>query len=105
ALLASAAARAMGCSQQVAAVAAAFTLLIPQLTFVGSVVNNDAFVILFAALAVVAGLRYLAGGSRNWAWLAAGAGAAVALTKATGATVAAWVVLVVLLGAWPRWRQ
>ena len=30
-----------------------------------------------------------------WAWVAAGAGTAVALTKATGATVAAWVVLVV----------
>jgi 4-amino-4-deoxy-L-arabinose transferase-like glycosyltransferase len=105
ALLASAAVLAMRCSKQVAAVAAAFTLLIPQLTFVGSVVNNDAFVILFAALGVAAGLRYLGGGSRVSAWVAAGAGAAVALTKATGATVAAWVVLVVMLGAWARWRR
>jgi hypothetical protein len=105
ALLASAAALAMACSRQVAAVAAAFTLLIPQATFIGSVVNNDAFVILWAALAVAAGLRYLAGGSRVSAWVAAGAGAAGALTKATGAVVAAWAVLVVLAGAWARHRR
>src|SRR5262249_58804335 len=35
----------------------------------------------------------------------AAAGAAVALTKATGATVAVWVVVVVLLGAWTRRRD
>jgi hypothetical protein len=79
--------------------------LIPQLTFVGSVVNNDGFVILFAAVSVTAGLQYLGGGSSASAWLAAGSGAAVALTKSTGALVAVWALLVVLLGAYDRWKR
>jgi hypothetical protein len=105
ALLASSALLGIGCTRGVAAVGAAFTLLIPQLTFVGSVVNNDGFMIFFSALAVAAGLRYLAGGSPRSAWLAAGAGAAAALTKSTGALVAAWALSVVFLGAFDRWKR
>ncbi len=105
ALLASAALLGIGCTRAVAAVGASFTLLIPQLTFIGSVVNNDGFVVLFAALSIAAGLRYLGGGSRASAWLAAGSGAAVALTKSTGALVAAWTLVVVVMGASERWRR
>jgi hypothetical protein len=105
ALLASAALLAIGGTRGVAAAGAAFTLLIPQLTFVGSVVNNDGFVILFAAVSVAAGLRYLGGGASASAWLAAGSGAAVALTKSTGALVAVWALFVVLLGAYDRWKR
>jgi 4-amino-4-deoxy-L-arabinose transferase-like glycosyltransferase len=105
ALLASAALLAMKCSKRVALIASAFTLLIPEKTFVGSVVNNDGLMIVLAALSVAAGLRYLGGGSRRSAWLAAAAGAGAALTKATGATIAAWAVLVVAIGAYERWNR
>jgi hypothetical protein len=103
--LASAAVRAVGGTRAAGAVAAAFTLLVPQLTYVGAVVNNDAFVVVLSALAVVAGLRYLSGGSTWSAWTGAAAGAAVASTKATGASVAAWAAVVVVMGAYERWQR
>jgi preprotein translocase subunit SecG len=105
ALLASEGALALKLSRPAGAIAAGFTLLIPQKSFLGAVVNNDSLTILLAAAVVVAGLRYLAGGSARNAWAGAAAGAALALTKATGAVAVAWVALVIAYTAYERWKR
>ena len=53
-----------GCPCRASTVAAAFTLLVVQKSFIGAVVNNDSLMILLAAVSVVAALRYLVGGTR-----------------------------------------
>ena len=105
ALLASEGVLALKLSRPAGAIAAGFTLLIPQKSFMGAVVNNDSLTILLAAAVVVAGLRYLAGGSARNAWVGAGTGAALALTKATGAVAVAWVALVIAYAAYERWKR
>jgi 4-amino-4-deoxy-L-arabinose transferase-like glycosyltransferase len=105
ALLASGAVLAIGLPRGVGAIAAGFTLLIPQKSFLGAVVNNDTLVMLLAAISVVAALRYLAGGSPRTAWAAGAAAGALALTKSTGAVVAAWTFAVVLYGVYERRRR
>jgi hypothetical protein len=104
AVLASAAVLAIRLPRGVGAIAAAFTLMIPQKSFIGSVVNNDALVMLLAAVSVVAALKYLAGGSPRTAWAAGAASGALALTKSTGVVVCAWVAVLVLCTAFMRWR-
>jgi hypothetical protein len=59
ALIASSGALALGLSRRVGAAAAAFTLLVPEKSFLGSVVTNDAGVIALAALSVTLALWYL----------------------------------------------
>src|SRR5262249_39559725 len=105
ALLASAAALAIGFRRGVGAIAAGFTLLIPQKSFLGSVVNNDTLVMLLAAISVVAALRFLAGGRPRTAWAAGAAAGALALTKSTGAVVTAWTIAVVAYAAYERRRE
>jgi len=102
ALLASSAVLAIGLPRGVGAIAAAFTLLIPEKSFIGAVVNNDSLVMLLAAISVVGALRYLAGGRPRTAWAAGAAAGALALTKSTGAVVAVWTIAVVVYGAWER---
>lgn len=104
-LLAAEAAMATGLSRRAGAVAAAVVLLVPQATVVGSAVNNDALVMLGAAVAVTAALHHVRTSRHTSAWVAAGAGAVAALTKATAAPLLAWVVLVVVVTAWGRWRE
>lgn len=104
-LLAAEAAMATRLSQASGAVAAGVVLLVPQATAVGSSVNNDALVMAGAAVAVVAALHHLRSRRPASAWLAAGAGAVAALTKATAAPVLAWVVIVVVVASWGRWRE
>jgi len=105
ALLASEAMLALGLTRRVGAIAAAFTVLIPGKTFIGSVVNNDSLAMLFAGICVVAALRFMAGGTVRSAWVAAASAAALALTKSTGAVVAVWVVFVIAFGAYERWKR
>jgi hypothetical protein len=103
-LLGSSAALAVGLSRAQAAIAGAFMLLVPAETFIGSVANNDALLIPLAGIAVVASMRYLQGGPSRWAYVAAAAASAGALTKATAALLAPWVALVVVVEATRRWR-
>ena len=105
ALLASSAVLAIGLPRGVGAIAAAFTLLIPQKSFLGAVVNNDSLVMLLAAISVVGALLYLAGGRPRTAWVAGAAAGALALTKSTGAVVSLWTVAVVAYAAWEHHRR
>ncbi len=105
ALLASEAILALGLARRVGAVAAAFTLLVPQKTLTGATVSNDSLVILLAALSIVAALRYFAGHSRRNAYGAGAAAAALALTKSTGAVVTAWVFAILAIGVFLQWRR
>src|SRR5262249_17988718 len=102
ALLASAAALAIGFRRGVGAIAAGVPWLIPKKSFLGSVVNNDTLVMLLAAISVVGALRYLSGGRPRTAWAAGAAAGALALTKSTGAVVAAWTIAVVAYAAWEQ---
>jgi hypothetical protein len=103
-LLASMVARALLLAREIGALAAAATLLVPMQTFMAGVVNNDAFVAPLTGLAVAGAMAHLVHGGRRSAFVAAGAAAALALTKATGAVVAPWVVLVVVV-AYRRHRS
>ena len=105
ALLASEAVLALGLARRAGAIAASFTLLIPQKSYLGATVTNDSLVILLAAVSVVAAIRYLAGAGARNAWVASAAGAGLALTKSTGAVVTAWVAVVIACGAFQRWRR
>jgi hypothetical protein len=105
ALLASEAVLALGFARRAGAIAASFTFLIPQKTYLGATVTNDALVILLAAISTVAAVRYLAGAGARNAWVAAVSAAALALTKSTGAVVTAWVLIVLVCGAAQRWRR
>lgn len=104
-LLAAEAAAALALSRRAGAAAAAIILLSPQATSVAAAVNNDALVMLGASIAVVASMHHLRTGRHRSAWLATAAAAVAALTKATAAPVLAWVVLVVVVAAWGRWRD
>lgn len=96
--------RALRLSRSAGAVAAGVVLLVPQATAVGSSVNNDALVIAGASVAVVAALHHLGSRRPLSAWIATSGAAVAALTKATAAPVLAWVVLVVAVTWWRRWR-
>jgi hypothetical protein len=92
-LVASAAALAAGMRRRAAAVAAAFVFLVPQHTYIGAVVNNDSFTTLFAGVAVVGALRWLARpDQRRWALAAAGAAGVAVASKSTALSVLVWLV-------------
>lgn len=103
-LLAATTARSLGLSSQGVVSAAAAMFLIPMRSFIGAIVNNDASMVLGAAIAVTAGIAHL----RNPGWrnaaVAAGGAALAAWSKTTGATLLPWVLLVVLVAALPVWR-
>jgi len=103
-LLAAAAARVLSISSHETVMAAAAMFLIPMLSYIGAVVNNDATVILGTAVAVTAGVVHLVRPSWKSAAVAAGGAAVAAWSKSTGATSLPWVLLVVLVAAVPVWR-
>ena len=103
-LLAATAARALGMSSSGSVLAAAAVFLIPMRTYMGAVVNNDASMMLGAAVAVTAGLVHLTRPSWQSAAVAAGGAGVAAWSKSTGASLLPWVLLVVLVAAIPVWR-
>lgn len=104
-LLAATAARSIGLSSAGSVMAAAAMFLIPMRSYIGAVVNNDATVMLGAAVAVTAGVIHLRRPSVGSAIVAATAAAVAAWSKSTGATLLPWVLLVVLVAAIPVWRE
>jgi hypothetical protein len=104
-LLASMGALAIGLTQRQAAVAAAFTLLLPMQTFIGMAANNDAVLIPLAAIASVGALAYLHLRNPGWAFAGAIGAAGATLTKSTAALLSPWVALLVGIGAWQRSRR
>ena len=103
-VLASTAAGVLDASPLGRVMASAVLLLIPMLSYIGAVVNNDATMILGAAIAVSAGLVHLKHPSCWSAAVAAGGAAVAAWSKSTGATLLPWVMLVVFVAAIPAWR-
>ena len=104
-LLAATAARAIGVSSQGSVLAAAAMLLIPMRSYIGAAVNNDASMMLGAAIAVTAGLAHLKRPNWQSAAVASGGAAVAAWSKSTGASLVPWVLLVVLVAAIPDLRK
>lgn len=105
-LVASAAALAVRLNRRQAAIAAAVVFLVAQQTYIGAVINNDSFATLFAGVAVVGVLRWLARpDERRWALVAAGAAGAAVASKSTALTVLVWVVGVTVWLVLRAWRD
>jgi hypothetical protein len=103
-LLAATAARSLGLSSQGVVIAAAAMFLIPMRSFIGAIVNNDATMVLGAAIAATAALAHLRRPSWQNAAVSAGGAAIATWSKSTGATLLPWVLIVVLVAAVPVWR-
>lgn len=105
-LVASSAALWAGLRREVAAVAAASTLLVVQHTAIAAVLNSDTVVALLAGVAVAATLRWIARpDQRTWAIVGVIAAGLATSMKGTGFAVLAWVVLMVGMPAAWAWRH
>ena len=95
-LLAAEAARGLGASPVVGALAAALLLCIPGFSVVRALVNNDALAIALASVAVAGSVRCLRRADGRWVALTALAAAGSLLTKSTAAPVAVWALAMVV---------
>jgi small subunit ribosomal protein S36 len=106
-LLAWASGRAAGASQAISTAAAVIPLGIPQLTHVGSVVNNDTLLILVMGVLTVVAVRFAAGHVTRRGVVAAGVLTGLALlVKAFAFVVPVWLLVAIVWGrrrggGWP----
>jgi hypothetical protein len=100
-LLAAEAARGLGTSPVVGALAAALLLCVPGFTVLRALVNNDALAIALASVAVAGSVQCLRRADGRWLAVTTVAAAGSLLTKSTAAPVAVWalgaVVVAILL--------